>query len=89
MQLITLSFPKQKIAEFSAENVEFTREEQGLLLTASGEMTFQDTPSLETLINEKPVCHITIEKDGQEILSQEMSVSVFSFEPNQIAVLLS
>lgn len=88
MQTITLSFPKQKIAEFDAEDVEFTRQDGGLLLTANGEMIFQDTPHLETLINEKPNCHIAIDKGNESVLSQEMHVTVFTFEQEQIALLL-
>lgn len=88
MAKITFAYNKQKIAEFHAESLEFARQDGGLLVTASGEMAFQDTALVESLLNHKPNCHITIEKDGEAVLSQNMDITFFTFEHTELAVLL-
>lgn len=88
VQTITFAYNKQRIAEFVAENLEFTRQPEGLLITAEGEMVAQDTPSVETLINHKSTCHVTICKDGQTIIEQPFEVTFFTLEADELVALL-
>ncbi len=88
MQSITFAHNRQTIAEFVAENMEFTRDPNGLLVTASGEMVFQDTPLVEALIADDSTCHVTIMKDGQTVVEQLFQVSFFTLEADNLAVLL-
>jgi hypothetical protein len=89
MQSIVFSGHKQKIAEFAADHIDFARQDGGLLVQAEGEMVFQDTASVENMLNAQTPVHVDIIRDGQEVISQPFAVTVFAFEAGQIAVLLS
>jgi hypothetical protein len=88
VQSVTFAYNKQKIAEFIAETLDFTRDTDGLVLIASGEMVFQDTPLIEALLNHRPNCRVTISKDGQTVIDQSFDVTFFTLEPDQLAALL-
>ena len=88
MQTIIFSGRKQKIAEFTAETMSFVREDGGLLLSAEGEMVFQDTPSVENMLNASEPVHITIMKGTETVIDQPFTLTIFAFEANTIAVLL-
>lgn len=88
MQIITFSGHKQKIAEFAAQTISFVREDGGLLLSAEGEMLFQDTPSVENMLNASEPVHITIMKGQETVIDQPFTLTIFAFEANSIAVLL-
>jgi hypothetical protein len=89
MQTIVFSGHKQKIAEFSAEMLNVVREDGGLLLTAEGEMIFQDTPSVENMLNAESTIHVTITRDGETVIDQPFKLTFFTLEPDNLAVLLS
>lgn len=89
MQTIIFSGHKKKIAEFAAETMSFLREDGGLLLSAEGEMLFQDTPSVENMLNASEPVHITIMKGQEIVIDQPFSLTVFSFESEALVVLLS
>ena len=89
MQTIIFSGHKQKIAEFSAETLNFVQQDDGLLLTAEGEMLFQDTPSVENMLNTSSPVHVTIAKEGNTVVDQPFQVTFFTLEPEALAVLLS
>lgn len=88
MQTIRFAFPKLPIAEFTADNIEFARQDDGLLLTASGEMTSQDTQAVEQLLTGAAECFVAITKDGETIIDQKFTIVIFAFEPDNLAVLL-
>jgi len=88
VQIITFSYGKQIIAEFVAENLEFIRQPEGLLITATGEMVTQDTPLVESLINHKSTCHVSITKDGNAVIEQSFDVMFYTLEPDNLAALL-
>jgi len=88
MNIITFSGHKQKIAEFKASNINFVRQDGGLLLTAEGEMLFQDTPSVENMLASAEPYHVTIEKDGETVIDQPFRLTFYTLEPDALAVLL-
>ena len=88
MPKIIFSRPKLRIAEFDAQEVEFERQEGGLLLTASGTMIAQDTNAVEALMQGDASCHVEIIKEGASVINQTFQLTVFAFEAEQIAVLL-
>lgn len=88
MAKIVFSFPKKIIAEFDAEEVQFARQENALLLTAGGQMLAQDTNAVEQLMQGDARCHVAIIKDGEMVIDQLFEVTVFTFEADQIVVLL-
>jgi hypothetical protein len=88
MQTISFTFKKQKLAEFVAENMEFARQPEGLLVTAEGEMVFQDTPSMQEIASTSASCVVTIVKDGETVVDQLFQATFFTLEADQLAVLL-
>lgn len=88
MQTITFSRLKQKIAEFRADNLNFSRETDGLFISAEGEMLQQDTPLLEQIANHSATCIVTIVKDGETVIDQPFQVTFFTLEANIIVALL-
>lgn len=88
LQTVAFAYNRQKIAEFAAETLEFARQDGGLLLTASGEITFQDTALLESLLSHKPHCHVTIVKGDDMVVDHAFDVTFFTLEPDMLAVLL-
>ena len=88
MQTIIFSGHKQKIIEFAAETLNFAQQDGGLLLTAEGEMLFQDTPSVENMLNTNAPIHVAIMKGAQTVIDQPFQVTFFTLEPDNLAVLL-
>lgn len=89
MHTLTFSDNKRTLAVFHAETLNFAREEAGLLITALGEMTQQDTPLLENYLNRAAECHVHLAEGEAEILSARFTVTFFTLEQNQIAVQLA
>jgi len=89
MPKIIFSRPKFRIAEFDADELQFERQEGGLLLTASGAMVAQDTNAVEELMQGNATCHVAIIKGDETVIDQPFQVTVFAFEADQIAVLLT
>jgi hypothetical protein len=85
---ITFSGHKQKIAEFAAQTLNFARQDGGLLLTAEGEMQFQDTASVENMLASYEPYHVAIEKDGETVIDQPFRLTFYTLELDTLAVLL-
>lgn len=88
MQCLTFSRHKQKILEFVADGLEFGQEQGGLMLTCSGEITFQDTPLVEQVAQQDTPLHVELTRDGETVLDQTFEVMFFTLEPDRLAALL-
>ncbi len=88
MARIIFSGMKQQIAEFDASELEFTQQDGGLLLTASGSMVAQETHLVEELMQGDAACTITIVKDAKPVIDQKFNVTIFAFESDNLAILL-
>jgi hypothetical protein len=88
VQKVIFSNRKQRVAVFDAQTLDFAREPTGLLLTAEGEMIFQDTAAIEELVNHCAECGVTILKDGETVIDQTFRTTFFTLEADALAVLL-
>lgn len=89
MHTLTFSSHKQTIAEFRADTLSFERQPDGLLVSAEGEMLFQDTALLENFTSGGHACTVTLRKDGEAVIDDRFEVAFFTLEPNALVVRLS
>lgn len=89
MQTITFSEHKKTIACFQAEALNVEKQPDGLLISAEGEMTQQDTPLLENYLYEAQACHVQITQEEDTVVSDRFTVTFFTCEQNMLVVRLS
>lgn len=88
MQRLTFFDSKRTILSFDVENLEFSRQEEGILLNASGRITSQDSAALEELSIQQHSCKVSLDKDGENVLNQQFFPSFLVLEENTLVVLL-
>lgn len=80
---------KRPILTFQAEDVNYAPDGAEILLTAQGEITFQDTPAVEELFHGKPSCFLQVKEQEEILLDGRFSVTFLVLEANQLVVRIS
>ena len=86
---ITFFSHKHKIAEFYTESPQFAQQDAGLLLSAEGEMRFQDTALLQELAAHTAECRVVIGNTDTTVIDQSFQMTFFTLEANMLVVLLA
>lgn len=88
MPKITFSTGKAAFLIFEGVGLEAERNPQGMLITASGELTQQDSPLLEQFLPAPRECHVRIQDGGADIINGPFRVTFFEVEADKLTVLL-
>lgn len=93
MKTLTFSDNKRPILTFEAETLEYQAEGTNattgtpeILIVASGEITFQDTPPLEEMLGGDYEYLLTVTEGANELMCQRFHVLFLLLEPEQLAV---
>ena len=78
---------KSPCLTFETEELAYDRDGDSILITAQGQITQQDGPSIEAMFHGFS-CHLEISEGGTPLLSGNYEVTLLLLEPDQLAARL-
>ncbi len=86
MKKITFSDTKRPILTFDAENTEFAQDGDAILLTAHGNISFQDQGAWEDIYSHNQNCLLSVTENDEEIMSGWYHATFMALEPEFMVV---
>lgn len=81
---------KRPILTFEAEDVSYAPDGEEYLITANGEITFQDTPAIEELLHGvREGCFLQVSEGSETLLDSRVKTTFLVLEPEQLVLRIS